>query len=88
MSPHDFPPVRQLRVFAAIAASQSISSAAKAINLSQPGVTQSLRTLEGRVGHCLFVRRGAGCYLTASGAILLPRVHRFLDQLRAALTDQ
>jgi LysR family transcriptional regulator, regulator for genes of the gallate degradation pathway len=85
MSPHDFPPIRQLRVFAAVAQAQSISGAARAINLSQPGVTQSVRALERRLGHRLFERRGSGCYLTASGAILLPRVHRFFDQLSGAL---
>jgi LysR family transcriptional regulator of gallate degradation len=83
----DTPSVRQLRVFAAVAASQSISAAAKAVNLSQPGVTQSVRALERRVGDKLFVRRGSGCYLTSSGAILLPRVQRFFDQLRAALSE-
>ncbi len=87
MTSHAVPTVRQLRVFAAVAASQSISGAAKAVNLSQPGVTQSVRALERRVGDKLFERRGSGCYLTPSGAILLPRVHRFFDQLRAALGE-
>jgi DNA-binding transcriptional LysR family regulator len=70
-----------------VAAEQSISGAAKAVNLSQPGVTQSVRGLERRVGVALFDRRGSGCTLTASGAILLPRVQRFFDQLRLALSD-
>ena len=87
MTPQDLPPIRQLRVFAAAAEAQSMSGAAKAINLSQPGVTQSVRALERRVGDRLFERRGSGCYLTASGAILLPRVHRFFDQLRGALSE-
>jgi LysR family transcriptional regulator, regulator for genes of the gallate degradation pathway len=81
------PSVRQLRIFAAVAAAQSVSGAAKAVNLSQPGVTQSVRALEKRVGAELFERRGSGCYLTASGAILLPRIARFFDQLRLALGD-
>jgi LysR family transcriptional regulator of gallate degradation len=82
---HDIPSVRQLRVFTAIAASESISGAAKAVNLSQPGVTESVRALEHRVGARLFERSGSGCYPTASGAALLPRVRRFFDQLHAAL---
>ena len=73
--------------FAAVAAAQSISGAAKAVNPSQPGVTQSVRALERRIGAALFERRGSGCYPTASGAILLPRVQRFFDQLRVALSD-
>jgi LysR family transcriptional regulator, regulator for genes of the gallate degradation pathway len=87
MTPQDLPPIRQLRVFAAVAEAQSICGAAKAINLSQPGVTQSVRALERRVGDALFERRRLGCYLTASGTILLPRVHRFFDQLRNALGE-
>jgi LysR family transcriptional regulator, regulator for genes of the gallate degradation pathway len=87
MTSHAVPTVRQLRVFAAVAASQSISGAAKAVNLSQPGVTQSVRAFERRVGDKLFERRGSGCYLTPSGAILLPRVHRFFGQLRVALSE-
>jgi LysR family transcriptional regulator, regulator for genes of the gallate degradation pathway len=87
MPPDDIPSVRQLRIFAAVAAAQSVSGAAKAVNLSQPGVTQSVRALEERVGAELFERRGSGCYLTASGAILLPRIARFFDQLRLALSD-
>jgi LysR family transcriptional regulator, regulator for genes of the gallate degradation pathway len=85
MTLNDIPSVRQLRVFTAIAASQSISGAAKAVNLSQPGVTESVRALEHRLGAKLFERGGSGCYPTASGAALLPRVERFFDQLRAAL---
>src|SRR5277367_3897393 len=87
MTPQDLPPIRQLRVFAAAAEAQSMSGAAKAINLSQPGVTQSVRALERRVCDRLFERRGSGCYLSASGTILLPRVHRFFDQLRGALSE-
>src|SRR5258708_21830853 len=87
MPPDEIPSVRQLRIFAAVAAAQSVSGAAKAVNLSQPGVTQSVRALEKRVEAELFERRGSGCYLTASGAILLPRIRRFFDQLRLALSD-
>jgi DNA-binding transcriptional LysR family regulator len=87
MNTHDLPSLRQLRVFAAIAAAQSISGAAKAVNLSQPGITESVRALEQRIGVRLFERHGTGCYLTPGGAALLPRVHRFFDQLRAALSD-
>jgi LysR family transcriptional regulator of gallate degradation len=87
VTPHDLPSIRALRVFAAVAASQSISGAAKMVNLSQPGVTQSVHALERRVGGKLFERRGSGCYLTPSGAILLPRVHRFFEQLRGALGE-
>jgi LysR family transcriptional regulator, regulator for genes of the gallate degradation pathway len=87
MPPDDIPSVRQLRIFVAVAAAQSVSGAAKGVNLSQPGVTQSLHALERRLGVELFERRGSGCYLTQSGAILLPRIERFFDQFRLALGD-
>jgi DNA-binding transcriptional LysR family regulator len=83
----DIPSVRQLRIFATVATTQSVSGAAKVVNLSQPGVTQSLHVLERRLGADLFDRRGSGCYLTSSGAILLPRAQRFFDQLRLAVSD-
>ena len=87
MPPDDIPSVRQLRIFVAVAATESVSGAARVVNLSQPGVTQSLHALERRLGAELFQRRGSGCYLTSNGAILLPRIQRFFDQLRLALGD-
>jgi LysR family transcriptional regulator, regulator for genes of the gallate degradation pathway len=83
----DIPSVRQLRIFVAVASARSVSGAAQAVNLSQPGVTQSLHALERRLGAELFERRGSGCYLTPGGEILLPRIQRFFDQLRLALGD-
>jgi DNA-binding transcriptional LysR family regulator len=87
MPPDDILSLRQLRIFAAVATARSVSGAAKVVNLSQPGVTQSLRVLERRLGAELFQRRSSGCYLTPSGEILLPRIQRFFDQLRLALGD-
>ena len=87
MTAHTVPSLRQVRIFTAVAASRSVSGAARAINLSQPGVTQAVRALEQRVGAALFDRRGSGCYLTAGGSILLPRVQRFFERLRFAVRD-
>jgi DNA-binding transcriptional LysR family regulator len=81
------PSLRQVRIFAAVAASQSITGAARAINLSQPGVTQAVRALERRLDVALFDRRGSGCYLTAAGSILLPRIARFVERLRIAVSE-
>lgn len=87
MTVSTYPSLRQVRIFAAVAAAQSISAAARAINLSQPGVTQAVRALERRVDEVLFARRGSGCYLTPAGSILLARVARFVERLRFALND-
>lgn len=78
--------LRQLRAFEAVARLGSVSGAAREVNVSQPGVTQAVRTLEMRLGARLFERRRSGCYVTELGAILLPRVRRFFDHLRSGLS--
>jgi DNA-binding transcriptional LysR family regulator len=87
MMGRDIPPLRQLRVFAAVARLESVSGAAREIGLSQPGVTQAVRGLETRLGARLFERRRSGCYVTELGGILLPRVRRFFDLLHSGLSE-
>ncbi|HTC02060.1 MAG TPA: LysR family transcriptional regulator [Xanthobacteraceae bacterium] len=87
MITREIPSLRQLRVFEAVARLESVSAAARDIHLSQPGVSQAIRALENGLGAQLFERRQFGCYVTALGAILLPRVRRFLEYLRSALTE-
>src|SRR5215472_4143491 len=87
MIPLDIPSLRQLRAFAAVARLESVSAAAREVNLSQPGLTQSLHALEARLDARLFDRRRSGCYATGLGAILLPRVRRFFDHVGAALCE-
>jgi LysR family transcriptional regulator, regulator for genes of the gallate degradation pathway len=87
MIPLDVPSLRQLRAFEAVARLESVSSAAREVNLSQPGVTQSICALEARLKTRLFERRRSGCYATDLGAILLPRVRRFFDHIRSALIE-
>ena len=86
-TPRDFPSVRQLRAFEATARLQSISIAAREINVSQPGLSQTIRALERLLHAQLFERRHSGCYATDIGAILLARVQRFFAGLRSALRD-
>jgi DNA-binding transcriptional LysR family regulator len=87
MNYSDFPSLRQLRAFEAVARLESMSRAARTINLSQPGVTQSVESLERELGLPLFERRRSGCYVTKFGTILLPRVERFFDHVRSALGE-
>jgi len=87
MSHHNFPSLRQLRAFEAVARLQSMSGAAREINLSQPGVTQSVEALERQLKGKLLQRRRSGCYPTKLGAILLPRVQCFFDHVRSALDE-
>ena len=86
-TPLDVFSLRQLRAFESAARLESVSAAAREINLSQPGLTQSIHALESRLAVRLFDRRRSGCYLTDLGAVLLPRVRRFFHHLGAALSD-
>ena len=83
----EVPSFRQLRAFEAVARLESVSAAAREVNLSQPGVTQTIRALERRLDARLFERRRSGCYATELGAVLLPRVRRFFAHLQAALRE-
>jgi DNA-binding transcriptional LysR family regulator len=81
------PSLQQLRAFEAVATLESISAAAQAIHVSQPSVTQAIVSLERKVGARLFARRRNGSYLTATGAIFLPRVARMMNQVRRGLCE-
>src|SRR5215831_7091126 len=87
MTSLDFPSPRQLRAFEAAARLESVSGAAREVNVSQPGLTQSIHALEARLKARLFDRRRSGCYVTPLGAILLPRVRRFFDHIGSALSE-
>jgi LysR family transcriptional regulator of gallate degradation len=87
MMAREIPSLRQLRAFEAVARLESVSAAARDIHLSQPGVSQAIRALENGLDAQLFERRRSGCYVTEFGAILLPRIRRFLERLRSALTE-
>ena len=87
MIPLDFPSLRQLRAFEAAARLQSVTGAAREVNLSQPGLSQSIHALEARLKTRLFDRSRSGCYVTELGTILLPRVRRFFDHVCAALSE-
>jgi LysR family transcriptional regulator, regulator for genes of the gallate degradation pathway len=83
----DVPSLRQLRAFDAVVRVESVSNAAREVNLSQPALTQSLHALEARLRTRLFERRRSGSYPTELGVILAPRVRRFFDNIRSALVE-
>jgi DNA-binding transcriptional LysR family regulator len=60
----------QLRQFLAVAERGSFSQAARALNISQPGLTRSVKRLEGELGAQLFSRRPRGVELTHAGVAL------------------
>ena len=79
-APTDFT-VHQLTVFRTVAYHLSYTRAAEALYLSQPAVTQQVRTLEQVLGLQLFTRSGRGIVLTPAGHELLRHTERQLALL-------
>ncbi len=70
-----------LRVFLQVAESGSLSAAAKALQMSQPTVSQNIKNLETSLNTQLFVRGASGVELTTAGVQLRERA---LPMQRAA----
>lgn len=74
--------VHQLRVFWAIAHSDTLTRAAKQLGLAQPSLSQQLSKLEATVGAQLFHRRSGEMVLTEAGNYLMPRAEHVLRGMR------
>lgn len=74
--------LRRLDHFLAVVEYGSINRAARALNLSQAGMTKSIRTLEGQIDGQLFERGPSGSRLTRLGNTLL-RHAKLLENQRA-----
>ncbi len=70
--------VHQLNVFRMVARCLSYTKAAEALYLSQPAVSQQVKTLEQALGLPLFARSGRGIVLTPVGQELQRHVERLL----------
>lgn len=70
--------IHQLTVFRTVARHLSYTRAAEELYLSQPAVSQQIRTLEQGLGVHLFERSGRGIVLTAAGQEVLGEVERLL----------
>jgi DNA-binding transcriptional LysR family regulator len=68
----------QLRVFLVVYETGSFSAAATRLHLTQPGVSQQIRSLENYLNTKLFVRRGHGVELTAAGESLVDPARRLI----------
>lgn len=60
-----------LRYFRAVARDGNLTRAARGLRLSQSALSTQIRTLEERLGHDLFERRGRTLHLTEAGRIAL-----------------
>ncbi|WP_018352407.1 LysR family transcriptional regulator [Longispora albida] len=81
--------VRHLRLLCAIAEHGSLTRAAAALRLTQPGLSAQLKRIERMIGGALFVRDVRGAVPTALGELVLSRARAVLpalDDLRAVTT--
>ncbi len=74
--------LHQLRIFWAVAHSETLTRAAKHLGLAQPSLSQQLAKLEGTVGALLFRRHATEMTLTEAGKFLLPRAEQILRHMQ------
>lgn len=79
MNQLDFRLNRQLWMFLAVAEEQHFGRAAEKLGMTQPPLSEHIKTLETTLGVMLFERSRRGTKLTAAGTALLPAVRRFAD---------
>jgi LysR family transcriptional regulator of gallate degradation len=77
----------QIRYFNAVARYGSFSAAAKALGVTQPGLTKAIRRLETSLDCALFVRLPRGVALTQQGQALLRHASRLDVQLQDARNE-
>lgn len=74
--------LHQLRIFWAVAHSETLTKAAKQLGLAQPSLSQQLSKLESTVGTLLFHRRSNEMTLTEAGSYLLPKAEHVMRSMR------
>jgi LysR family transcriptional activator of nhaA len=80
-----------LRYFWAVAHDGNLTRAASRLNLSQSALSTQIKTLEERLGHALFERRGRQLHLTEAGRLVLDHADAIFvvgDELIGALRDR
>lgn len=76
--------LQQLTYFLATAEHGSFSRAARSLYLSQPSLSEQVRSLEAELGVELFARVGRGVVLTEAGRSFRPEAERVLAALESA----
>ncbi len=82
MSPWDLN-LRHLRAFVQTVELGTLVAAAKAVNISQPALTQAIAGLECALGLDLFIRQNDGMHPTEAAHLLHPRVAAALSLIRS-----
>src|SRR5205809_6544457 len=77
--------LRHLRYFVTVAAELHFARAAARLFISQPALSQQIRSLEGELGLKLLERTSHGVRLTPEGAAFLPEATAIVQQVDRAL---
>jgi DNA-binding transcriptional LysR family regulator len=75
---------RQLRAFRVIARNGSFTQTARELNLTQSGISHSMRALENEIGCRLLDRLGKKVVLTQAGEQLLQHTEKILNEMEEA----
>ncbi|MBE7089070.1 MAG: LysR family transcriptional regulator [Clostridiales bacterium] len=75
------------RVFYTVAKCGSLSKAAQELFVSQPAVSQSIKSLETQLDAVLFIRNYRGIQLSPEGCIIYKKVEDALALLDSAESD-
>ncbi|MCA0149199.1 LysR family transcriptional regulator [Rossellomorea vietnamensis] len=75
---------KQMRYFMAIVEEKTILAAAKRLHMSQPPLSQQLRTMEAHLGVSLFYRKGRRLVITEAGKALYQHSYQMIKLMEAA----
>lgn len=75
--------LQQLKYFMAVVEHKSFSNAARALNISQPSLSQSIQALEQELGFVLLQRKRSGSQPTEMGALVYKDVCGIMRELEA-----
>lgn len=83
----DYPDLRQLRAFVALADTESFTKAAESLFLTQSAISHSIRSLEKQLETTLVERSGKRIALTQDGVVFLRRSRSVLHELEMASNE-
>lgn len=70
----------QLNIFLIAAETLNFTQAAERLHMSQPSVSQHIRSLEKHFDEVLFIRQGRSLILSDAGRVLIPMAQQFVKQ--------